>query len=140
MVTKEILFRKTSLPAVEKSLDANMLRSKAIANNIANVDVPGYQRVEVSFEDDLKKALDRTKLKGTRTNKNHLDIGRRNIEKINPKSYRPVDPTQPSGVNNVDIDIENAKMAENQIIFNYAVKFANSRFTAVQNSIKGRSQ
>jgi flagellar basal-body rod protein FlgB len=140
MVTKEMLFRKTSLPAVGKSLDANMLRSKAIANNIANVDVPGYQRVEVKFEDDLRKALDRTKLKGTKTNKSHLDIGRRDIEKVNPKSYRPVDPTLPSGVNNVDIDIENAKMAENQIIFNFAVKFANSRFMAVQQSIRGSSR
>ena len=140
MVTKTLLFGKTSLPAVGKSLDANMLRSKAIANNIANVDVPGYQRIEVNFENDLKKALDHTKLKGARTNKQHLDIGRRDIEKVNAKSYRPVDPTLSSGVNNVDIDIENAKMAENQIIFNFAVKFANSRFTAVQSSIKGWSQ
>ena len=138
MITKELLFSKTSLPAVGKSLDANMLRSKAIAQNIANVDVPGYQRVEVKFEDDLKKALDHTKLKGTKTNKQHLDIGRRNIEKVEAKSYRPVDPSNASGVNNVDIDMENAKMAENQIVFNYAVKFANSRFTAIQSSIKGR--
>lgn len=140
MVTREVLFRKTSLPAVAKSLDANMLRSKAIANNIANVDVPGYQRVEVNFERDLQKALDRTKLKGSKTNKNHLDIGRREISKVEPKSYRPEDPTLASGVNNVDIDIENAKLAENQILFNFGVKFANARFVAVQSSIKGRSQ
>jgi flagellar basal body rod protein FlgB len=43
-------------------------------------------------------------------------------------------------VNNVDIDIENAKMAENQIIFNYGVKFANQRITAVQQSIRGTNR
>ncbi|MBL8028497.1 MAG: flagellar basal body rod protein FlgB [Fibrobacteres bacterium] len=140
MITRELLFRKTALPAVAKSLDAGMLRSKAIANNIANVDVPGYQRAEVDFERQLSKALDKSKLRGDKTNKAHLDIGRRNIEKVKPEAYRPVDPSLPSGVNNVDIDIENAKMAENQILFNFGVKFANARFTAVQQSIKGSAR
>ena len=38
----------------------------------------------------------------------------------------------------LDIDIENAKLAENQILFNFGVKFASERFKAIQNSIKGR--
>jgi flagellar basal-body rod protein FlgB len=140
MVTRELLFRKTALPAVAKSLDASMLRSKAIANNIANVDVPGYQRVEVDFERQLSKALDKSKLRGEKTNKAHLNIGRKDLSKVKPEAYRPVDNTLPSGVNNVDIDIENAKMAENQILFNFGVKFASARFGAVQQSIKGTSR
>jgi len=140
MVTRELLFRKTSLPAVAKSLDASMLRSKAIANNIANVDVPGYQRVEVDFEKQLSKALDKSKLRGEKTNKAHLNIGRKDLSKVKPEAYRPVDNTLPSGVNNVDIDIENAKLAENQILFNFGVKFAGARFGAVQQSIKGTSR
>jgi flagellar basal-body rod protein FlgB len=140
MVTKELLFHKTSLPAVGKAMDASMLRSKAIAQNIANVDVPGYQRVEVQFEDQLRSALDKTKLKGTKTNKQHMDIGRKDLSKVKSESYKPVDPTNPSGVNNVDIDMENAKLAENQILFNYEVKLANSRFVAIQQSIKGSSR
>lgn len=140
MVTRELLFSKTSLPAVTKSLDASMLRSKAIANNIANVDVPGYQRVEVNFEKQLSKALDGSRLRGEKTNKAHLNIGRRDLSKVKAEVYRPVDNTLPSGVNNVDIDIENAKLAENQILFNFGVKFANARFVAVQQSIKGTSR
>ncbi len=140
MVTRELLFGKTSIPAVAKSLDAGMLRSKAIANNIANVDVPGYQRVEVDFERQLSKALDKSKLRGAKTDRAHLDIGRKDLSKVKPEAYRPVDNTLSSGVNNVDIDIENAKMAENQILFNFGVKFANSRFTAVQQSIKGSAR
>lgn len=139
MITKELLFRKTSLPAVGKSLDASMLRSKANAQNIANVDVPGFQRVEVKFEEDLRKALDKSKLRGVKTSAMHMDMGRRDLTRIHPESYRPVDPTLPSGVNNVDIDIENAKLAENQILFNFGVKFAGERFKAVQQSIKGRT-
>lgn len=140
MITREVLFRKTSLPAVGKSLDASMLRSKAIAQNIANAGTPGYNKIEVKFEDDLKKAIDKSKLRGTRTSGMHLDIGRRDIKKIKPKSYRPVDLTNASGENNVDIDMEAAKLAENQILFNYGVKFMSSRFTAIKSSITGRQQ
>jgi flagellar basal-body rod protein FlgB len=32
------------------------MRHRAIVNNIANVDTPGYHRVEVEFERDLQKA------------------------------------------------------------------------------------
>ncbi len=54
MDTKKVgdhLFRTQTRQAVYKSLDASMLRSKAIAQNVANVDVPGYQRKEVAFEE-----------------------------------------------------------------------------------------
>jgi flagellar basal-body rod protein FlgB len=42
------------------ALDATTMRQQAIAQNIANVNTPGYQRVGVSFEeqlDQLKQAV-----------------------------------------------------------------------------------
>jgi len=35
------------------ALDATSLRQQAIAQNIANVNTPGYQRIGVSFEDQI---------------------------------------------------------------------------------------
>lgn len=134
-----ILFDKTSMPSVLKSLDASMLRSRVLANNIANVDTPGYRRVEVSFEDELKLALDRTRLKGTRTSDKHLFIGRKDIENVNAQAYKPVDPTLSSGVNNVDIDSEMAKLAENQILFNYGISFLKGSYSKINAAIKGSS-
>ncbi len=135
--TSHSIFHKTSLPVLGKSLDAGMLRSKAISNNIANVNTPKYNRVEVKFEDDLKKALDRTSLKGAKTDQRHMDVGRLNLDKVQPKTYRPIDPALASAVNNVDIDMEAAKMAENQILFNYGVRFMQHRLGAVFSAIKG---
>jgi flagellar basal-body rod protein FlgB len=135
----EILFQKSNLPAVLKSLDTGMLRARTIANNIANVDTPGFQRVEVSFEEELRNALDRTRLKGTRTNEGHLPIGRKNIDNINPQAYKPVDPTLPSGVNNVDIDMEMAKLAENQILYNYGITFARGAYTKINSAIQQKT-
>lgn len=41
---------------LKKSLDAYALRQKAIASNVANIDTPGYKRIEVPFEEQLQKA------------------------------------------------------------------------------------
>lgn len=135
----DMLFNKTNLPVVSKALDSAMLRSKVIANNIANVTTPGYKRVEVSFENELRDALDRTRLKGSVTNEKHIALGRKDLTSVNPKAYHPNDPTLPSGVNNVDIDTEMAKLAENQIAFNYAIKFGQGIFKKMNAAIQGRS-
>ena len=42
---------------LDRAADAAALRNKAIANNIANVDTPGYKRQDVSFAANLEEAL-----------------------------------------------------------------------------------
>jgi flagellar basal-body rod protein FlgB len=116
-----------------------MLGSRVIANNIANVNTPGYRRVEVSFEKELRDALDKTKLQGSRTDEKHLRLGRGDMDDIKPAAYKPVDPTLPSGVNNVDIDSEMAKLAETQIMYNYGIKFGQNVFRKLNSAIQGRS-
>jgi flagellar basal-body rod protein FlgB len=136
---REMLFNKTNLPMVRNALDAAMLRTRAISNNIANVNTPGYRRTEVSFENELREALDRTNLKGTRTDEHHLKLGRLDLSDVNGKAYKPVDPTLPSGVNNVDIDTEMAKLAEAQIMYNYGIKFGQGVYKKMNAAIQGRS-
>jgi flagellar basal-body rod protein FlgB len=120
-------------------MDTAMLRGRVIANNIANVNTPGYRRVEVAFEEELRSALDRTKLKGTRTDEKHLAMGRKDLSGVNAEAYHPYDPTLPSGVNNVDIDMEMAKLAETQITYNYAVRFGQGVFKKLNAAIQGKS-
>jgi flagellar basal-body rod protein FlgB len=136
---EKIIAKNTNLPLLTRTLDAAMLRSRVIANNIANVTTPGYRRVEVSFEEELRTALDRTRLQGSRTDDGHLDIGRKNLSEVNAEAYHPYDPTQPSGVNNVDIDMEMAKLAETQITYNYAVKFGQGMFKKLNAAIQAKS-
>ena len=124
--------------ALAKSLDARMARQKVIANNIANVETPGYHRKEVAFEDALSAAIDKTKLNGTRTNAGHLPLGRSNIGALQYEIFTPIDHTMPSGVNNVDIDYEMAQLAENQISFSYALRFLKSNYAKLNSAIKGQ--
>lgn len=134
---KNHLFGSTTRQLLYKSLDANTMRSRAISQNIANAMTPNYERVEVSFEDQVREAM-KKQVDGTRTHEDHLELGRQaSLKRVEAFTYRPEDPTNPGELNNVDIDIENAKMAENQIQYNFNIQFAG--FNKYMAAIKGQA-
>jgi len=55
----DALFNQPSFLAANKSLDAVVLRGEAIQNNLANIETPGYKRVDLapSFESSLEQAI-----------------------------------------------------------------------------------
>ena len=55
----EALFNQPNYVAAKMQLDATSLRHEAIASNLANVETPGYQRIDVapSFRNELGRAL-----------------------------------------------------------------------------------
>src|SRR6185503_16734857 len=55
----EGLFNTPSYLAAKKTLDAVAVRQEAIANNIANLETPGYKRVDLSstFRTELDRAV-----------------------------------------------------------------------------------
>jgi flagellar basal-body rod protein FlgB len=50
------LYDTTQL-ALEKAIEGSSARQQAIAANLANVDTPGYQRVDVDFHSTLRDAM-----------------------------------------------------------------------------------
>jgi flagellar basal-body rod protein FlgB len=54
----EALFNQPNFLAANKALDAVVVREGAIANNIANLETPGYKRIDLSpsFEAELQRA------------------------------------------------------------------------------------
>ena len=99
-----------------KAADGAWARNEAIANNIANVDTPGYKRQDVSFETELQHALKASRYKSldakvAEVNK-HLDRLEPRVYTDSPNwSYR-------MDKNNVDVDTENVELASNQIKYN----------------------
>ena len=109
---------------LSRSADAAYLRNEIIADNIANVDTPGYKRQDVSFEEDLAVALKNSRYrtlddKVGSVNLNHIK-GRVYTDSAN-FSYR-------SDGNNVDIDNENVELASNQLKYNGIVQSINEEF------------
>ncbi len=55
----DALFSQTNYAATKRMLDVTELRHDAIASNMANLETPGYKRLDVSptFTNDLKQAM-----------------------------------------------------------------------------------
>lgn len=112
----------------KKVLDLRSERHNIISSNIANIDTPNYKSTDISFEEQLRAAADSSSGKGLKkTNDKHLPGGVRDIEKITPEII--IDNT-PSGLdgNNVNIDKEVTKMAENTIMYNAVAQLVRQEF------------
>ena len=137
MDIRKFLFGGDTRQLMYKSLDATALRSRVIAENLANVETPGYQRKEVNFEDQLQNAL-KMKLAAQQTQPGHLPSGKGlDLAKVQAFVYEPKDATLPGEINNVDVDMEGSKMAENQILYTYLTKWVG--FEKYNNAITGRA-
>ena len=119
---------------LDKAADASWTRETILANNIANVDTPGYKRQDLDFESLLKKEMGRSmsvsfdeKIKSLNGNLNDL----------NPIIYK-----DHSGYsyrldgNNVDIENENVMLAENQLKYQGLLTSITQEFTNLQAVMK----
>lgn len=117
---------------LDKAADASWLRNEAIANNIANVDTPGYKRQDVSFETEFKKALGNSRYISMDDKVAGVETG-----KLNPRPF-----TDYAGYsyrldgNNVDIDQENIYLAENQLKYQGLMAGINSEFSNLRTVMK----
>ena len=109
---------------LKKSMDASAVRSKVIANNIANINTKGYKKFYVSFEDTLNDNMGEDKLKTD--NDKHMQTenssGTITVKRDENSSMR-------QDGNNVDIDLEMTNQAANTLMFNALVTQVNSRMS-----------
>ena len=98
---------------LNKAAEASWTKNEIIANNLANVDTPGYKRKDLNFESLLAEALSDTSL--------HTKNMDKKVAHLQNTSLRPRIYTEYSNLsyrydgNNVDIDTEQAYLADNQI-------------------------
>ena len=103
-------FTDITATVLSKTLDATAARQKTIANNIANVETPGYKRCYVSFEQELQRVLDR---------KNGHEM-RQALRTLTPTSeVDTVSPSRADG-NNVNIDAEISDLAKTSLKYRAA--------------------
>ena len=140
MFAKDGIFNRTAITVTRNALDTYALRSKTMANNIANMTTPGYRRIDVAFEEKLREALDPDKISGSRTDENHFYTGKLPAQMVKAEGYRALDATKPGEINNVDVDMEMARLAENSINFNFGVRFIQDRMRDIEGAIKTQAQ
>jgi flagellar basal-body rod protein FlgB len=108
------LFNNSALQAAQAALDGLSLRRDLIAQNVANVDTPGYHSQEVNFEATLQKALkSKNQLSLAATDPKHL-LFESNSSFLYNVGNRTGGTERADG-NNVDIDLELTQMTETGI-------------------------
>ncbi len=94
---------------LDKAADASWLRNELLSDNVANVSTPDYKRKDIEFQTYLAKELEGD---GTLDQK----VAETDLNSLEASVY-----TDQSSLsyrldgNNVDIDTESVKLAENQI-------------------------
>lgn len=84
-------------------IKATSARQSAIANNIANVNTPGFRRLAVSFESLMNEALNSNE---------HADP-----TAIVPNTYRPMNTVVDANGNDVSMDMEVGEMVKNSSMY-----------------------
>ena len=99
----EVMFADRASATLAKCLDALGVRHRVIADNIANVETPGFTRSEVMFEEKLREAL--------RSQRDNDD----RFVQLTPEVR--ADRTSPARLdgNNVSIDREMTDMVKNSL-------------------------
>lgn len=103
--------------ALSSALDGLALRQRTIANNIANVNTPGYQAQRVSFEDALAKSV--------QDGDGHAAAS----------TARSLEPTRLDG-NNVNLDTETVSNVDTVLRYQFAAQAAAGADTRMRAALR----
>ena len=116
---------------LDKAADASWKRETVLANNIANVDTPGYKRKDHDFEGVLKQELGRCKHTSLDTKIENL-----HMDHLNPSVYTDLSNySYRLDGNNVDIDNEEVEYASEQLRYEGITAGINNEFNRMKSVI-----
>lgn len=105
---------------LERFLDLASYRQALVANNLANIDTPGYQTRDILFREELDRA------------ENGI-----NEDNLQPVALRvPGLIARPDG-NNVSLDRESLLLLETQLQYHTATELIHTEFQILQEAITG---
>jgi flagellar basal-body rod protein FlgB len=119
------LFDVTS-SALEVAIKGTEARQSVLANNLANVNTPNYKRSDVSFQGALASALSSASNGDTAS----VDATPFTTSTDSATSMR-------ADGNNVDVDVESANLAKNQLLFDSVMAIDTKRLHTMDQAITG---
>ena len=103
---------------LDAGVRAESLRQKAIASNIANIETPGYRRIDVKFEELLNKALDSS--------------GAVDLAEIKAQLHRPKQTPVKSNGNDVNLEAEVGEMVKNTLRHKVYIRLFNKKYSQME--------
>ena len=124
----DALFNQPNYLAAKKTLDAVALRQEAIASNIANLETPGYQRLDLapSFQTELQRAC--------------ASGEAQQIAALKP-SLAPDATALPQGRdgNTVSLEHEMAELNQNSLLHSLETQLVSNTLLRLRMAISGKS-
>ena len=124
----DALFNQPMYLAAKKTLDAVALRQEAIASNIANLETPGYKRLDLapSFQAELQRAC--------------ASGDAQQLASLTP-ALAPDPNAQPMGRdgNTVSLEQEMSQLSQNTILHSLETQLVNSTLTKLRLAITGKA-
>ena len=119
---------------LDKAADASWKRESLIANNLANVDTPGYKRQDLDFQSLLKKEISNYKYMNLDQKVNRMDL-----TNLNPEIYTDhANFSYRLDGNNVDVDTEQVELASEQIKYQALTTSITSEFNRLQTVLNAK--
>lgn len=122
---------------LRSTLNALAMRQRTIANNVSNVDTPGFKASHVRFEEYLADAVDRSEQSAAvevlGTAPGHMPSGK--VRGLTPKVQTDHATSGRNDGNNVDIDQQMLLLAETAINYGALVRLASQRLTLLRTAI-----
>ncbi|MCX7913365.1 MAG: flagellar basal body rod protein FlgB [Thermodesulfovibrionales bacterium] len=114
--------------ALEGLLHFTKIRHSIIASNIANVDTPSYKAKDFTFQTNLNQEMIALKI----TSEKHIS----NTNPIITTELKD-ETTQPwLDNNNVELDMEVAKMTENAILYHSAINILSTKIRMFKGALR----
>jgi flagellar basal-body rod protein FlgB len=148
----DIIRRELTSQVLARALDGLSLRAQTIADNVANVDTPGFRAADVTFEADLQAALERREAARppagvapvipAATDARHFPLAAAGgspaepgLTGVTPRVVPlPGNALRRDG-NNVDIDREMTRLAETQLSFSATTQLLGMKFQQLRQAI-----
>jgi len=109
---------------MSRLLDVAALRQDVIAQNVANVNTPGFRTLQVDFEQALQQRL--------AANPNA------NPQEVQPQVIAGAGGADRADGNNVDIDLEMARLQKNAVYFKIYSEILANELAQQRSAITGR--
>ena len=119
-----------STSILNKDLDGLWERQRAISDNIANYETPGYKTKNVSFENQLASQVADS---GDSTRNQIIE----NIDGIKPVVSESENETDRADGNGVDLEGQNIDLARTEINYLYSLQEISDSFTRLSKAING---
>ena len=111
------MFDSVTFKALNSALDGLAARQRAVANNIANVNTPGYRAQRVTFEDALAESVQQGS--GVTAARTQLSL----------------EPTRQDG-SNVNLDTETLSNIDTVLRYQFATQAMDGQFSSIRTALR----